>query len=96
VGPYWYTLGVAQYRAGNHRAAIEPLEKAMELQEGGGPLDWYILSMAHWKLGNRDEAFRWYHKTDERPDDSRRLRLLRAEAAQLLGIANEPPAAQKK
>jgi eukaryotic-like serine/threonine-protein kinase len=95
-GGYWHTLATSQYRAGDYRGAIESATVAMDLQAGGGPLDWYVLAMAQWKIGNMDEARRWYRKIDERPDDSKSLRRFRAEAAQLLGIPNVPPAAQKK
>jgi tetratricopeptide (TPR) repeat protein len=41
------TLGVAHYRAGDWRAAIEVLEKAMELRKGGDSFDWFFLAMAY-------------------------------------------------
>ena len=46
--------------------------------------------MAHWQVGNKEEARRWYDKAVEwmeknKPDDEE-LRRFRAEAAELLGI----------
>jgi tetratricopeptide (TPR) repeat protein len=48
---YWNTLGVAQYSAGDWKAAIAALEKSMELGKGGDSGDWFYLAMAHWQLG---------------------------------------------
>ncbi len=46
--------------------------------------------MAHWQLGNKDEARKWYDKGVEwmvknKPQDSE-LRRFRDEAAELLGV----------
>jgi tetratricopeptide (TPR) repeat protein len=61
-GSYWNTLGVAQYRAGDWQAAIAALERSMALQKGGDACDWLFLAMAHWQLGHREEAQKWYSK----------------------------------
>jgi tetratricopeptide (TPR) repeat protein len=64
----WYNLGVAQCRAGDYRTAIDTLQKFRELQlrEGSNPaddgFDFYFLSMAHWQLGQEDEARRWFDR----------------------------------
>src|SRR5206468_1639773 len=55
------TLGVAYYRAGDWNAAIETLERADAL--GGGRsfgYNAYFIAMAHWRLGNRELARKWY------------------------------------
>ncbi|MCH8047715.1 MAG: tetratricopeptide repeat protein [Planctomycetes bacterium] len=52
-GSYWNTLGIAQYRAGDWKAAIEALEKSMELGSGGNSFDWFFLAMAHRQLGSQ-------------------------------------------
>src|SRR5262249_52394325 len=57
---YANTLGIAQYRAGDWKAAITALEMSMELRKGGNGLDWFFLAMAHWQLGNQDQARKWY------------------------------------
>ena len=53
--------------------------------------------MAHWQLGDQDDARSWYDKAVERmekwmdknkPQDEK-LRRFRAEAEELLGIADE-------
>jgi serine/threonine protein kinase len=61
-GSYWNTLGVAQYRAGQWRESIASLEKAMALRNGGSMGDWLFLAMAHWQLGEKAAARKWYDK----------------------------------
>jgi WD40 repeat protein/tRNA A-37 threonylcarbamoyl transferase component Bud32/Tfp pilus assembly protein PilF len=84
----WNTLAVAQYRAGQWKAAIESLDKSMEL--GETVTDWFFLAMAHWRLGHKDEARQWYRKavewTEKNKCDDEELRLFRNEAAELLGM----------
>ena len=46
AGNYWNTLGVAQYRAGDAKAAVAALEESMRLRAGGDPYDWLFLAMA--------------------------------------------------
>jgi tetratricopeptide (TPR) repeat protein len=97
---YWRRLVAAQYRAGQWKAAVETLDKAMELRSGGDAFDWFFLAMAHWQLGHKDEARKWYDKAiqwmeQNKPADEE-LRRFRAEAAELLGIPLKPPAAKEK
>jgi len=47
----WCTLGVAEYRAGNWKAAKAALEKSAELPRG-----WFFLAMSQWQLGEIVEA----------------------------------------
>ena len=61
-GAHWNTLGVAQYRKGDWKAAIEALTKSMELRNGGDGNDWFFLAMAHWQLGDKPQAHSWYDK----------------------------------
>jgi len=61
---YWLTLGWACYRTGNWKAALEAAEKAMPLRNGGDCADWFLLAMVHWKLGDKEEARRWYQRAD--------------------------------
>ena len=64
---YWNTLGAAQYRAGElEQARVEALKKSMELRTGGYTSnDWFFLAMAHWQLGDKDEARKWYDQAVE-------------------------------
>lgn len=55
-GPFWNTFGVALYRAGDWRAAVEALSTSAALQKGGDATDFFFLAMAHWQLGERDVA----------------------------------------
>jgi tetratricopeptide (TPR) repeat protein len=92
---YWNTLGVAQYRDGQWQAAVEALNKSIELGSDGISFDCFFLAMAHWQLGNKEEARRWYDKavewmSENMPDNEELLRF-RAEAVELLGIAEVPP-----
>jgi tetratricopeptide (TPR) repeat protein len=82
-GHKWYVLGLAQYRAGNWKAAIAALEKAKSI-------DSFFLAMAHWQLGEKakarqayDRAVQWMEKKQPENED---LRAARAEAAELLGL----------
>jgi WD40 repeat protein/tRNA A-37 threonylcarbamoyl transferase component Bud32 len=94
-GEYWNTLGVADYRAGDWKAAVEALEKSMRLRRGGDSSDWFFLAMASWQRGVKDEARKQYDQAVQwmetnRPDDDE-LRRFRAEAAELLGLKVQPP-----
>jgi eukaryotic-like serine/threonine-protein kinase len=93
VGMVWNTLGVAQYRAGESKEAIESLGKSMVLRNGGDAFDWFFLAMAHEKLGHRDEARKWYDRAmawmDENKSKNEELGRFRAEAAALLKLASE-------
>lgn len=52
---YWNTLGVALYRAGDDRAAVEALERSRDLS-GGTAFDEVFLAMAYARLGNAEAA----------------------------------------
>jgi len=97
VGNHWKVLGVAQYRAGDWNAAVAALSKSRELRQGGDAIDQLFLAMAHWKLGNRDEARKayeeaipWLDKNQEALEKDRihakELRRFRAEAEELLEL----------
>ena len=72
---YWNTLGAAQYRAGNFKASLAALEKSMAACKGGDSFDWFFVAMAHWQLGDKDEAGTWYGRAvawmDEEPAEGR-------------------------
>ena len=58
--------------------------------------------MAHWQLGEKEAARKWYDQAvawmDKNQPNNEELRRFRAEAAELLGVAVElaPPPKQKK
>ncbi|HZL89651.1 MAG TPA: tetratricopeptide repeat protein, partial [Pirellulaceae bacterium] len=90
-------LGWAEYREGNWQASIDALEKSRKLQRNptlGDPYQWLFLSMAHWKLGNRVEARKWYDRSvwwlEYYNLNTAEALAFHAEAAKVLGIT--PPA----
>jgi tetratricopeptide (TPR) repeat protein len=59
---YWNTLGVAHYRAGHWREAIEALDRSAELGSGGTSFDHFYLALAHARSGDRARARLWYDR----------------------------------
>jgi serine/threonine protein kinase/tetratricopeptide (TPR) repeat protein len=100
VGDYWNTLGAALYRAGRWKEAVAALEKSIQSRNGGDSLDWFFLAMAHYQLGDKEQARKWFtpavlwlHK--HQPTNTE-LGRFHAEAAALLGLAEQPPPTQKQ
>jgi tetratricopeptide (TPR) repeat protein len=91
----WNTLGVAHYRAGDWKAAVEALDKSVELRHGGDAYDWYFLAMAFQRLGNTDEARRWFDKAaqwrEEHVNGNEDLQRFEAEAKELLTTQEREP-----
>jgi serine/threonine-protein kinase len=89
-GNYRNTLGVAYFRNGEDRAAIAELEKSMSLQAGGDSFDWFFLAMAHWRLGEREQARTWFDRAVQWMDKHRplddQLSRFRREAKALLEV----------
>ncbi len=87
------TLGVAYYHIGDDKAAIAELETAMSMKEGGDSLDWFFLAMAHWRLGDRDQARTWFDRAvqwmDRHKAHDEELRRFRAEAEAMLAEARK-------
>jgi WD40 repeat protein/serine/threonine protein kinase/Flp pilus assembly protein TadD len=89
-GNHLNTLGAANYRAGDWKAAIAALEKSMERRKGGDSFDWFFLAMSHWKLGQKNQAREWYDKAvlwmEKNQPKNDELHRFRAEAAEVLGV----------
>ena len=51
IGRYWGCLGLAQYREGEFDDAVESLEKADGLIDGGDREHHMVLAMAYWQKG---------------------------------------------
>jgi eukaryotic-like serine/threonine-protein kinase len=87
---YHNTLGVARYRAGDWKQAIAELEQSMSLGKSGDSNDWFFLAMAHWQLGQKQEARKWYDQAaawmEKNQPKNDELSRFQAEAKQLLGI----------
>src|SRR5262249_40032431 len=61
-GILWNTLGVTHYRARQWKEAVTALERAIDAGKGGGGFGWFFLAMAHWQLGDKQEARKWYEQ----------------------------------
>jgi tetratricopeptide (TPR) repeat protein len=90
---YWRTLGVAQHFAGNDKAAVEALTKSLAMRENGEAFDYFPLAAAHWQLGDRDDARKWYEKgvlwmARNKHPNVVELAVLRADVEARLGIAS--------
>jgi Flp pilus assembly protein TadD len=91
------TLGAILYRAGQHQEAVIALNEGLVLKgTDGSAHDFLFLAMAHHRLGQADEAKKWWDKTvqaiEKAPpvawDERLELDLLRREAEQVL--SNNP------
>lgn len=59
----WQVLGWARYRTGDWQESITALEKSISLRkDGGDSFQWFFLAMAHWQLGDKAAARRWYER----------------------------------
>ena len=94
----WNPLGVALYRAGHPRAAVDALKNSTTRRSGGDPYDWFFLAMAHWQLGNKEQARKEYDRSvtwvQKQSIVDHELRRFQAEAATLLGLS-APPTSQR-
>ncbi|HEV3081473.1 MAG TPA: hypothetical protein VGY66_16965 [Gemmataceae bacterium] len=66
-GMYCNTLGVAEYRAGNMKAAVQALNESMKLRQGGDGWDWWFLAMAYCKMDNQKLMQLYYNKAVTAP-----------------------------
>jgi eukaryotic-like serine/threonine-protein kinase len=79
---------------------VMALDKSMQLGSGGDSFDRFFLAMAHWKLGDKEQARKWYalgvqwmEKNELRNEELRRFR---AEAAEVLEIEDQPRKEEKQ
>jgi len=56
---HWSTLGLAYYRVGDPRAALEAVLRANRLRHSEDIADAFLLAMIYCRLGDNDEAHRW-------------------------------------
>jgi tetratricopeptide (TPR) repeat protein len=91
-GNYWNTLGAARFRVRDWDGARAAFEKSMALRGGGDGFDWFFLAMIEAKLGQKEQARKWFDDavtwtSKSRPGDVE-LKRFRAEAAAALGLPN--------
>jgi tetratricopeptide (TPR) repeat protein/tRNA A-37 threonylcarbamoyl transferase component Bud32 len=53
-------LGIAHYRAGQWQDAINAIGESIEMIDDGNGYYAFILAMAHWQAGDKDQAQTWY------------------------------------
>jgi tetratricopeptide (TPR) repeat protein len=99
AGGYWNTLGVAQYRNGDWKGAIEALMKSIQLGGGGDSSDYFFLAMAHGKLDEKEKARAWYDQgvawMDKNDPRNELMKRFHNEAAALLGLAKAAESPRK-
>jgi tetratricopeptide (TPR) repeat protein len=86
-------LGWALCRVGAWKDSIEAFHKSMDLQKhpkGGDPGQWFGLAVAHWNLGDKTEARRWYDRAvrwmEKHAPENWEFRRYRAQAEKVLGV----------
>jgi tetratricopeptide (TPR) repeat protein len=85
---YRNTLGVARYRAGDWKQAVSDLNESVSLSKDGDGFGWFFLAMAHWQLGNKDQADQSYNRAvtwmEKKLPNDEQLRQFRTEARDLI------------
>jgi serine/threonine protein kinase/Flp pilus assembly protein TadD len=89
----WQALGWGLYATESWKQSIDAFHKSMDLQQdpkGGDAGQWFGLAAAHARLGEKEEARRWYDRAvqwmEKHMPDHDELRRFRAEAEQALGV----------
>jgi tetratricopeptide (TPR) repeat protein len=109
-GNHWTALGIARYREGQWQEARTAFDRALQIELGsftGGTfrwpeaIDWFFLAMCYWQMGQQDQARECYDRAVQSMEkrqtgqaDIDQLRRIRAEAEELLKIADEKPTAK--
>jgi len=102
---FWEVYGVARYRTGDWKGAVETLEKANTLLRNPDGLEdaspSFFLAMAYWQLGDNPKGRHWFDRSVRSmqreliekkgwwPNDAE-LKRLHAEAAVLIGVKQKP------
>ena len=93
-GYVWNTRALVLARAKRWIESLETIETALRIENGGGPSDWYIKSMALAGKGDFEEARQWFSKADSLQNSSRsqdsELRRQRKLAESLLHATSLP------
>jgi WD40 repeat protein len=91
-GDCWRSLGVAHYRAGDWKAALEALDRSGQFRKESDGISYFFLAMTHWRLGHDEQARDWHRRAVrwmEGREASDELRRFRTEAAGMLPDAAE-------
>src|SRR5205823_15886 len=92
-GVCWLTLGLARYRTADWKGAVAAVEKSRTLRKSSDSFDFFVLAMAHGKLGDEEKARQWYDRAvawmEKNMPGDEELRRYRAEAAALLKIVDK-------
>ena len=96
---YWNTLGVVAFRSRDWKAAAEFLERSINLNDGGGAVDWFFLAMTRWNQGKPVLARELFHRAaaaylKHNPSD-RELAMFHREAKSLLARPCPNPDAER-
>jgi uncharacterized protein HemY len=94
AGMYWNTLGIAQFRQREWKAAIDALTKSATLHSGQNlAYDGFFLAMACHQVGETEKALDWYRRSCEWMDKynfgGEELKRFRQEAEDLLQVASK-------
>lgn len=71
AGYVWNTRALVLARAEKWDESLAAIENALRLENGGGPSDWYIKSMALAGRGEFQEARQWFSKAESLQNASR-------------------------
>ena len=89
VGICYLLLALAEYRLGHWTESLAAGERSMALQNGGDASNWFLMALAHWQRGHKDEARPWFDKavawTKQNTPENQDLLQLWTETAELLG-----------
>jgi serine/threonine protein kinase/tetratricopeptide (TPR) repeat protein len=87
---YWNTLGVVRYRASDWAGSVKATLNSMRRYDSRELVDWFVLAMAQWRLGERSRAEQLLIYAERRLSRSSNrdpdLLALRDEARALVGI----------
>ncbi len=88
-GSAYRTLALAEYRSGHWAQALAAGRWCLELENGGDVFNWFVLALAHWQQGDKDQSRKWFDKAvawaKQKAPENIALRQLWTEAAQVLG-----------
>jgi tetratricopeptide (TPR) repeat protein len=91
----WCILGVAHYRNGDWKEAVDAIQKSLQLSDLRiEARATFFLAMAYSKLGQHTDAMKSYSRAvdwmEKNQPESKELQRFRAEAEELLEIKTEP------